>query len=107
MSQISTEKLQSKNISEEMPFQKEKTPPKKVRKYSSNSSDSDSFLSNINAEIKNFIENEEDLSFSSNSEQESPFKKSDIDYLLDSKFWKASKNSTYDNEFNQENGYCF
>ena len=102
MSQISTEKLQSKNISEEMPFQKEKTPPKKVRKYSSNSSDSDSFLSNINAEIKNFIENEEDLSFSSNSEQESPFKKSDIDYLLDSKFWKASKNSTYDNEFNQE-----
>ena len=102
MSQISTEKLQSKNISEEMPFQKEKTPPKKGRKYSSNSSDSDSFLSNINAEIKNFIENEEDLSFSSNSEQESPFKKSDIDYLLDSKFWKASKNSTYDNEFNQE-----
>ena len=56
MSQISTEKLQSKNISEEMPFQKEKTPPKKDRKYSSNSSDSDSFLSNINAEIKNFIE---------------------------------------------------
>ena len=61
-----------------------------------------SFISNINAEIKNIVENEEDLSFSSNSEQESTNKKSDIEYLLDPKFWKASKDSWYDNEFNQE-----
>ena len=79
------------------------TPPKKERKYSTTSSDSDSFISNINAEIKNFIENEENnISFSSNSEQESPYKKSDIDYLLDSRFWKASNISSYDTEYNQE-----
>ena len=102
MSKISSENLQEKNIPEEISFQKENTPPKKARKYSSNSSDSESFLSDINKEIKNFIENEDNLSFSSNSDQESPIKKSDIDYLLDSKFWRTSKNSTYDNEFNHE-----
>ena len=102
MSQISSENLQAKDIQEEISFQKENTPQKKERKYSSNSSDSDSFISNINAEIKNFVENEENLSFSSNSDQESPYKKSDIEYLLDSRFWKADKNSTYDNEYNPE-----
>ena len=102
MSLISSENLQAKNIQEEISFQKENTPQKKERKYSSNSSDSDSFISNINAEIKNFVENEENLSFSSNSDQESPYKKSDIEYLLDSRFWKADKNSTYDNEYNPE-----
>jgi hypothetical protein len=102
MSLISSENLQAKDIQEEISFQKENTPQKKERKYSSNSSDSDSFISNINAEIKNFVENEENLSFSSNSDQESPYKKSDIEYLLDSRFWKADKNSTYDNEYNHE-----
>ena len=102
MSLISSENLQAKDIQEEISFQKENTPQKKERKYSSNSSDSDSFISNINAEIKNFVENEENISFSSNSDQESPYKKSDIEYLLDSRFWKADKNSTYDNEYNPE-----
>ena len=102
MSLISSENLQAKDIQEEISFQKENTPQKKERKYSSNSSDSDSFISNINAEIKNFVENEENLSFYSNSDQESPYKKSDIEYLLDSRFWKADKNSTYDNEYNPE-----
>ena len=102
MSLISSENLQAKDIQEEISFQKENTPQKKERKYSSNSSDSDSFISNINAEIKNFVENEENLSFSSNSDQESPYKKSDIEYLLDSRFWKADKNSTYDNVYNPE-----
>ena len=102
MSLISSENLQAKDIQEEISFQKENTPQKKERKYSSNSSDSDSFISNINAEIKNLVENEENLSFSSNSDQESPYKKSDIEYLLDSRFWKADKNSTYDNENNPE-----
>ena len=102
MSLISSENLQAKDIQEEISFKKENTPQKKERKYSSNSSDSDSFISNINAEIKNFVENEENLSFSSNSDQESPYKKSDIEYLLDSRFWKADKNSTYDNENNPE-----
>ena len=102
MSLISSENLQAKDIQEKISFQKENTPQKKERKYSSNSSDSDSFISNINAEIKNLVENEENLSFSSNSDQESPYKKSDIEYLLDSRFWKADKNSTYDNEYNPE-----
>ena len=57
MSLISSENLQAKDIQEEISFQKENTPQKKERKYSSNSSDSDSFISNINAEIKNFVEN--------------------------------------------------
>ena len=103
MSQISFSDLPDKNIQKEAAKEKEKTPERKKRRYSSISSDSDmSFISNINAEIKNIVENEEDLSFSSNSEQESTNKKSDIEYLLDPKFWKASKDSWYDNEFNQE-----
>ena len=103
MSQISFSDLPDKNIQKESAKEKEKTPERKKRRYSSISSDSDmSFISNINAEIKNIVENEEDLSFSSNSEQESTNKKSDIEYLLDPKFWKASKDSWYDNEFNHE-----
>ena len=103
MSQISFSDLPDKNIQKETAKEKEKTPERKKRRYSSISSDSDmSFISNINAEIKNIVENEEDLSFSSNSEQESTNKKSDIEYLLDPKFWKASKDSWYDNEFNNE-----
>ena len=103
MSQISFSDLPDKNTQKETAKEKEKTPERKKRRYSSISSDSDmSFISNINAEIKNIVENEEDLSFSSNSEQESTNKKSDIEYLLDPKFWKASKDSWYDNEFNQE-----
>ena len=103
MSQISFSDLPDKNIQKETAKEKEKTPERKKRRYSSISSDSDmSFISNINAEIKNIVENEEDLSFSSNSEQESTNKKSDIEYLLDPKFWKASKDSWYDNEFNHE-----
>ena len=103
MSQISIEKIESKISQDIISKTQDNTPPKKERKYSTTSSDSDSFISNINAEIKNFIENEENnISFSSNSEQESPYKKSDIDYLLDSRFWKASNISSYDTEYNQE-----
>jgi len=103
MSQISIEKIESKMSQDITSKTQDNTPPKKERKYSTTSSDSDSFISNINAEIKNFIENEENnISFSSNSEQESPYKKSDIDYLLDSRFWKASNISSYDTEYNQE-----
>ena len=103
MSQISTEKIESKISQDIISKTQDNTPPKKERKYSTNSSDSESFISNINAEIKNFLENEENnISFSSNSEQDSPYKKSDIDYLLDSRFWKANNISSYDTEYNQE-----
>ena len=103
MSQISFSDLPDKNIQKESAKEKEKTPERKKRRYSSISSDSDmSFISNINAEIKNIVENEEDLSFSSNSEQESSNKKTDIEYLLDPRFWKTTKDSWYDSEFSQE-----
>ena len=102
MSKFSSSDLHVKEIPKSKSEEKEKKPKKLTRKYSSTSSDSDSFISNINEEIRNFVENEESLSFSSNSEQDSPIKKNDIEYLLDSRFWKASTNSTYDNEFNQE-----
>ena len=103
MSQNSFSDLPGKNIQKETIEIKEKTPERKKRKYSSISSDSDlSFISNINAEIKNIVENEEDLSFSSNSEQESSNKKTDIEYLLDPRFWKTTKDSWYDSEFSQE-----
>ena len=102
MSQFSQEHYQSKEIVEETSYQKDSTPQKNPRKYSSTLSDSESFISNLNAEIKHIIENDEDLSFSSNSDLESPDKKSDIEYLLDSRFWKASKISSYETDYDQE-----
>ena len=75
------------------------TPSKKTRKYSLNSSsDSESFYTNINEEIQTLMENDDNLSFSSNSEQESKIKKENFDYLFEPKFWKTEKNSLYDND---------
>ena len=102
MSQVSSMNITQKNSLDEIHFSSESTPPKKVRKYSTTSSDSDSFISNINAEIKKVIENEENLSFSSNSEEESPLEKSNIDYLLESRFWRSNKNFSYDMDYNHE-----
>ena len=102
MSQVSSMNITQKNSLDEIHFSSENTPPKKVRKYSTTSSDSDSFISNINAEIKKVIENEENLSFSSNSEEESPLEKNNIDYLLESRFWRSNKNFSYDMDYNHE-----
>ena len=102
MSQVSLMNITQKNSLDEIHFSSENTPPKKVRKYSTTSSDSDSFISNINAEIKKVIENEENLSFSSNSEEESPLEKNNIDYLLESRFWRSNKNFSYDMDYNHE-----
>lgn len=102
MSQVSSMNITQKNSLDEIHFSSESTPPKKVRKYSTTSSDSDSFISNINAEIKKVIENEENLSFSSNSEEESPLEKNNIDYLLESRFWRSNKNFSYDMDYNHE-----
>ena len=75
------------------------TPLKKTRKYSLNSSsDSESFYNNINEEIKSLMENDDNLSFSSNSEQESKIKKENLEYLFEPRFWKTEKNSLYDND---------
>ena len=102
MSQVSSMNITQKNSLDEIHFSSENTPPKKVRKYSTTSSDSDSFITNINAEIKKVIENEENLSFSSNSEEESPLEKNNIDYLLESRFWRSNKNFSYDMDYNHE-----
>ena len=102
MSQVSSMNITQKNSLDEIHFSSENTPPKKVRKYSTTSSDSDSFISNINAEIKKVIENEENLSFSSNSEEESPLEKNNIDYLLESRFWRSNKNFSYDMDYYHE-----
>ena len=75
------------------------TPLKKTRKYSLNSSsDSEYFYTNINEEIKSLMENDDNLSFSSNSEQESKIKKENLEYLFEPRFWKTEKNSLYDND---------
>ena len=75
------------------------TPSKKTRKYSLNSSsDSESFYTNINEEIQTLMENDDNFSFSSNSEQESKIKKENFDYLFEPQFWKTEKNSLYDND---------
>ena len=95
MSQIfpESQKLLEKNASNLNKNQKNK------RKYSLNSSsDSESFSTNLKKEIKNLIENDDNLSFSSDCQQEKPLKKEEIDYLFDAKYWKVENNFFYDNE---------
>ena len=103
MYRISTKNKNSKEIDEEIKKEIRNNSPKNKRKYSSNSSsDSESFCANLKEEIKNLIENDNNLSFSSNSEQEElPVKQEKEEYLLDPKFWRSEKNYAYDNEYNQ------
>ena len=102
MAEISLAKVNSNSFTEENSFKEKNSQNKKERKYSLNSSKSDSFFNNINAEIKSFIENEAELSFSSNSNSESQDQQINIDYLLDSKFWRASKDFSSENENQNE-----
>ena len=70
-----------------------------IKKSPSNcSSDSDSFFINIKKDIKALLENYENISISSNSEEESQNKNEELDYLLESRFWKPKRN----NEINKE-----
>ena len=94
MSQISSEKIKSENKLEKGLNNSQKN----KRKYSLNSSsDSESFFNDIKKDIKNLIENDEELSFSSNSD-ESLSKNENINHLLEARFWKP-QNSL---ELNQE-----
>ena len=87
---------------------KEETDKKKLeRKKSINSSNYESSFNNLNSEIKSIIENETDLSFSSNSNSDLEENKKNIEYLFDSKYWRVSKeissetdepNSTYESQ---------
>ena len=71
---------------------KEETDKKKLeRKKSINSSNYESSFNNLNSEIKSIIENETDLSFSSNSNSDLEENKKNIEYLFDSKYWRVSK----------------
>ena len=72
-------------------YDSQKSMNKKERKNSINSSSPDTSFNNLNTEIKSIIENETDLSFSSNSNSEINENKKNIELLLDSKFWRASK----------------
>ena len=95
MSKISSEKIKSEKNHEKGLNVSQKNP----RKYSLNSSsDSESFFSDIKKDIKNLIEKDQELSFSSESDSESQNKNENINYLLEARFWKPQKNI----EINQE-----
>ena len=66
------------------------------------SSSLDSSFENINDEIKSLIENERDLSFSSDSNSESAENKADMEYLFNHKFWKAN-NDNNSSDFKEKN----
>jgi hypothetical protein len=86
----------------------EETDKKKLeRKKSISSSNYESSFNNLNSEIKSIIENETDLSFSSNSNSDIDENKTNLEHLFDSKYWRASKdinsetdepNSTYESQ---------
>ena len=95
MYKISSEKIKSEKNHEKGLNVSQKNP----RKYSLNSSsDSESFFSDIKKDIKNLIEKDQELSFSSESDSESQNKNENINYLLEARFWKPQKNI----EINQE-----
>ena len=98
MAEISSVKNNSNIFTDENSFKEKTNSSQKNRKYSINSSKSDSFFSNINAEIKSFIENDADLSFSSNSNSDSQEQQINIEYLLDSKYWRTNKDLNSENE---------
>ena len=82
--------------------QNQKSPTKSSLKEASNkthhknplsSSSLDSFIENINSEIKSIIENERDLSFSSDSNSELNEEKANMEYLFNHKYWRVDSNS--------------
>ena len=102
MEENSSVKIDSNNSIEENIFREKNSSNEKKRKCSINSSKSDSFFTNLNEEIKTFIENEADLSFSSNSNSDCQEPQANIDYLLDSKYWRVSKDLSIKNEIQNE-----
>ena len=91
MAEISSLKNDSNSFIEENSFKVKNTSSEKKRKNSLNSLKSDSFFNSLNEEIKCFIENENDISFSSNSNSECQEQQANIDYLLYSKYWRVNK----------------
>ena len=92
-------------------YEKENKMKKGERKNSLNSSSLECSFNNLNSEINSIIENETDLSFSSNSNLDIEENKTDIERLFDSKYWRVSKeinsetdepNSTFESQNEKE-----
>ena len=58
------------------------------------SSSLDSSFDNLNIEIKSLLENDNDISFSSDSNSENDENKANMEYLFSSKFWKDNKDKS-------------
>ena len=94
MTEICSFKNNQKSLNEEPnSYTGDKNMKKKERKNSINSSNLDSSFNNLNTEIKSIVENETDLSFSSNTNTELEENKTNIENLFDSKYWRVSKES--------------
>ena len=106
MADISLVKTKTnKKFTEENSFNENNHIIKKERKLST-----DSNFDNLNAEIKSFIENEVDISFSNDSNSESQSPQIKMDYLFDSKFWRTSRVYKLENEneiFTNKNNILF
>ncbi len=63
-------------------------------KSSTSSSSLDSSFDNLNIEIKSLLENDNDISFSSDSNSENDENKANMEYLFSSKFWKDNKDKS-------------
>ena len=85
------------------------TPTKKNEKFkhklSTSSSSLDSSFDNYNSEIKSILENDKDISFSSDSDSELEETKANLEYLFSSKFWKSNneKNSSSKKQISHSN----
>ena len=87
----------NKSLSQLSNSQNVTTPKKKTEKFkhklSTSSSSLDSSFDNYNSEIKSILENDRDISFSSESDSELEETKANLEYLFNSKFWKSNNDS--------------
>ena len=78
--------------------EKENSPKKVIEntkhKSSTSSSSLDSSFDNLNIEIKSLLENDNDISFSSDSNSENDENKANMEYLFSTKFWKDNKDKS-------------
>jgi len=78
--------------------EKENSPKKVIENTKHKSSTSSSSLNSsfdiLNIEIKSLLENDNDISFSSDSNSENDENKANMEYLFSSKFWKDNKDKS-------------
>ena len=87
----------NKSLSQLSNSQNVTTPKKRTEKFkhklSTSSSSLDSSFDNYNSEIKSILENDRDISFSSESDSELEETKANLEYLFNRKFWKSNNDS--------------